>query len=70
MVYKFDTGSHRMVGPEDKESMRRQRRSQKRRESAKVDDMARSGSVSDAVEMWDEYSADPTPFDGKFLSHA
>lgn len=70
MVYKFDTGSHHMVGREDKENMRRQRRSQKRSEGAKVASMARSGNISDAVEAWDEYSADPTPFDGKFLAHA
>jgi hypothetical protein len=59
-----------MVGREDKENMRRQRRSQKRSEGAKVASMARSGNISDAVEAWDEYSADPTPFDGKFLTHA
>jgi hypothetical protein len=59
-----------MVGREDKENMRRQRRSQKRSEGAKVASMSRSGNISDAVEAWDEYSADPTPFDGKFLTHA
>jgi hypothetical protein len=59
-----------MVGREDKENMRRQHRSQKRSEGAKVASMARSGNISDAVEAWDEYSADPTPFDGKFLTHA
>lgn len=70
MSWKFDTAARKSVSRSDAAMLRNKARGVRHAENAKVRDLARSGSISDALDAWGDYSADPNPFNvGKFLKN-
>lgn len=69
MSWKFDTAARRSVSRADAPMIRGKARSTRHAANAEARSWARSGSVSDALDAWDDYSQDSAPFDGKFLKH-
>lgn len=69
MSWKFDTEARKSVSPADAAMLRGKARSVRHSVNAEARSWARSGNVADALGAWDDYSQDPTPFDGKFLKH-
>ena len=68
-MWKFDTAVRQSVSRADAAMLRGKARSVRHSANAEARSWARSGSVADALDAWDDYSQDPTPFDGKFLKH-
>lgn len=68
MSWKFDTAARRSVSRADAPMIRGKARSARHAANAEARSWAR-GSIADATRAWDDYSQDPTPFDGKFLKH-
>lgn len=68
MSWKFDTAARRSVSRADAPMIRGKARSARHSANAEARSWAR-GSIADALDAWDDYSQDPTPFDGKFLKH-
>ena len=64
-MWKFDTAARRSVSRADAAMIRGKARSARHAANAE----GRSGNIADALGAWDDYSQDPTPFDGKFLKH-
>ena len=63
MSWKFDTAARRSVSRADAPMIRHAA-------NAEARSWGRSGSVSDALDAWDDYSQEPTPFNvGKYLKH-
>lgn len=69
MSWKFDTAARKSASRADAAMLRGKARSDRHSANAEARSWARSGNVTDALGAWDDYSQDPTPFDGKFLKH-
>ena len=69
MSWKFDTEARKSVSPADATMLRSKARSARHAANAEARSWGRSGSISDALDAWDDYSESPVPFDGKFLKH-
>ena len=67
MSWKFDTAARKSTSIADAAMLRGKARSARHSANAEARSWGRSGSVADALDAWDDYSQDPTPFDGKFL---
>lgn len=64
-MWKFDTAARKSISRADAAMLRGKARSVRHAAHS----WARSGSVSDALSAWDDYSENPVPFDGKYLKH-
>lgn len=68
-MWKFDTAARKSTSIADATMLRGKARSTRHSANAEARSWARSGRVADALDAWDDYSQDPTPFDGKFLKY-
>lgn len=68
-MWKFDTAARKSISRADAAMLRGKARSVRHAANAEAHSWARSGSVSDALSAWDDYSENPVPFDGKYLKH-
>lgn len=67
--WKFDTQARKSVTQADAAMLRGKARSSRHSANIRTRSWARSGIIGDAVKAWDDYSQDPTPFDGMYLEH-
>ena len=70
MSWKFDTAARKSASRADADLLRGKARSARHSANAEARSWGRSGNVSDALDAWDDYSQEPTPFNvGKYLKH-